>query len=110
MSMSTTRASELDLSLITFAGSDSTLTRQGRDKKKEKKARDVCVEGGRGAIMEAINPGTSINRGNTVLTNFKFPFFVLLSCVVCLPFSGRETFSEYFFRCLISNMDSFERE
>ena len=60
--------------------------------------------------MEAINPGTSINRGNTVLTNFKFPFFVLLSCVVCLPISGRETFSEYFFRCLISNMDSFERE
>ena len=110
MSMSITSLSELDLSLITFAGSDSTLTRQGGDKKKEKKARSVCVEGGRGAIMEAINPGTSINRGNTVLTNFKFPFFVLLSCVVCLPISGRETFSEYFFRCLISNMDSFERE
>ena len=110
MSMSITSLSELDLSLITFAGSDSTLTRQGRDKKKEKKARDVFVEGGRGAIMEAINPGTSINRGNTVLTNFKFPFFVLLSCVVCLPISDGETFSEYFFRCLISNMHSFERE
>ena len=111
MSISITPASELDLSLITFAGSDSTLTQQGGDKKKkEKKARGVCVEGGGEAIMEAINRGTAIFRGNTVLTNFKFPFFVLLSCVVCLPISDGETFSEYFFRCLISNMHSFERE
>ena len=47
MSMSTTRASELDLSLITFAGSDSTLTRQGGDKKKREEGKKcVC---GRGA-------------------------------------------------------------
>ena len=49
MSISITPASELDLSPITFAGSDSTLTQQGGDKKKtEKKARGVCVEGGGG--------------------------------------------------------------
>ena len=58
------------------------------------------MEGGRGAIMEAINRGTAINRGNTVLTNFKFPFFVFLSCAVCLPISERKTFSEYFFVAL----------
>ena len=52
MSMSITPASELYLSLITFAGSDSTLTRQGGDKKKkEKKARGVCGGGGgRGGV------------------------------------------------------------
>ena len=31
--------------------------------------------GGGGAITDAINRGTAIIRGNTVLTNFKFPFF-----------------------------------
>ena len=67
-------------------------------------------KGGGGATIEAINRGTAIIRGNTVVTNFKLPFFVLLSCVVCLPMSDRETFSEYFSRCLISNMHSFERE
>ena len=30
---------------------------------------------GGGAITDAINRGTAIIRGNTVLTNFKFPFF-----------------------------------
>ena len=33
----------------------------------------VCEEGE--SIMEARNRGTAIIRGNTVLTNFKFPFF-----------------------------------
>ena len=45
MSMSITPASELDLSLITFAGSDSTLTRQGGDKKREEGKRCVCGRG-----------------------------------------------------------------
>ena len=31
--------------------------------------------GGGGAITDAINRGTAVIRGNTVLTNFKFPFF-----------------------------------
>ena len=108
MSMSITSASELDLSLITFAGSDFDSAGRGLKKREEGK-RCVCGRG-RGAIMEAINRGTAINRGNTVLTNFKFPFFVFLSCAVCLPISDRKTFSEYFFRCVISNMASFERE
>ena len=61
--------------------------------------------------MEAINREMAIIRENTVLTNFKFPFFSFpLSWVVGSPISNRETFSEYFSRCLISNMHSFERE
>ena len=43
MSVSITPASELDLSLITFAGSDFTLSRQGGDKKKKEKPRGVCA-------------------------------------------------------------------
>ena len=55
--------------------------------------------GGGGAIMEAINRGTAIIRGNTVVTNFKLPFFVLLSCsVLCCLFTH---FRLYFFLCLI---------
>ena len=80
---------------------DQTLLWLGREgiKKREEGKRCVCGRGGggRGAIMEVINRGTAIIRGKTVLTNFKFPFFVLLSCVVCLPISDRETFWEYFF-------------
>ena len=44
MSVSITPASELDLSLITFAGSDFTLSRQGGDKKK-RRSQEVCVRG-----------------------------------------------------------------
>ena len=73
MSMSITSASELDLSLISFVGSDSTLTQQGADKAKRRR-QEVCGRG-RGALMEAINREMAIIRGNTVLTNFKFPFF-----------------------------------
>ena len=60
--------------------------------------------------MEAINREMAIIRGNTVLTNFKFPFFRSLSWVVGSPISNRETFPEYFSRCFVSNMHSFERE
>ena len=110
MSMSITPASELDLSLITFAGSDFTLTGQGGDKAK-KRRQEVCVcvwEGG--GIIEAINRGTAIIRGNTVLRNFKFPFFVpsVLGCWFT-HFRPRDVL-RIFFWCLISNMHSFERE
>ena len=61
--------------------------------------------------MEAINREMAIIRGNTVLTNFKFPFFRSL-CLGLLvhPFQTARRSPEYFFRCLISNMHSFERE
>ena len=49
--MSITLASEIELSLISFAGSDFTLTWQGVDKRTTKKAKVVVVGGG-GALFE----------------------------------------------------------
>ena len=97
------------MSMITFAGSDFTLTRRGGDKAK-KRRQEVCVCGGGGAIIEAINRGTAIIRGNTVLRNFKFPFFVpsVLGCWFT-HFRPRDVLRILFW-CLISNMHSFERE
>ena len=46
--MSRTLASEIELSLISFDGSDSTLTWQGVDKRKTKKAKVVVAGGGGG--------------------------------------------------------------
>ena len=48
--MSRTLASEIELSLISFDGSDSTLTWQGVDKRKTKKAK-VVVAGGGGRLL-----------------------------------------------------------
>ena len=82
--MSRTLASEIELSLISFDGSDSTLTWQGVDKRTTKKARGVR---GGGRLFEgsdyfkyfrlkkAINRGTAIIPGNTVVQRlhyFKF--------------------------------------
>ena len=44
--MSRTLASEIELSLISVDGSDSTLTWQGVDKRKTKKAKVVVAGGG----------------------------------------------------------------
>ena len=49
--MSRTLASEIELSLISVDGSDSTLTWQGVDKRKTKKAK-VVVAGGGGLLFE----------------------------------------------------------
>ena len=81
--MSRTLASEIELSLISFDGSDSTLTWQGVVKRTTKKARGV----GGGRLFEgsdyfkyfrlkkAVNQGTTIIRGNTIVQRlhyFKF--------------------------------------
>ena len=48
-SMAISSATELESSLISFAGSDSTLTRQGVDKKGKKA---IGLGGGGGAIIQ----------------------------------------------------------
>ena len=81
--MSRTLASEIELSLISFDGSDSTLTWQGVQRRTTKKARGVW--GGRlfersdyfkyFRLKKAINRGTAIIPGNTVVQRlhyFKF--------------------------------------
>ena len=62
--MSISSPSELELSLISLAGSGSTLTGQGGHKKREKMARGV--RGGGDYSKKAINRGMAIIRGNTV--------------------------------------------
>ena len=67
----------------------------------------VCVCGGGGGIMEAINRGTAIIRGNTKIRYLRilsFLFFVpsVLGCWFT-HFRPREVL-RIFFRCLISNM------
>ena len=79
MSMSITSVSELELSLISFSGSDSTLTWQGGDKRNRRRQEGWggggwrLFEGGDYfkyfRLKEAINRGTTIIRGNTVCSD-----------------------------------------
>ena len=89
--MSITLTSDLELSLISFDGSDSTLTWQGLDKRTTKKAR--VVKGGGGAIIrgkqlseifsskggdysrKAINRERAIIRSNTVVQRLHYVKF-----------------------------------
>ena len=88
--MSITLTSDLELSLISFDGSDSTLTWQGLDKRTTKKAR--VVKGGGGIIRgkqlseifsskggdysrKAINRGRAIIRSNTVVQRLHYVKF-----------------------------------
>ena len=83
--MAISSATELESSLISFAGSDPTLTRQGVDKK-GKKAIGVGGWGG-GRLFKrrdflkkfpskgAIIRGTAIMRGNTVSMIFHLPVY-----------------------------------
>ena len=70
-------SSASDLSLISFAGSDSTLTWQGGDKRKRKRQEGlggwrgdyfkyIFLKGGHYS-REAINQGKAIIRGNAVI-------------------------------------------
>ena len=55
--MSISSASEFELSLISFAGSDSTSTWQGEGKKKQRMARDVGDDYSRKAINRQMIEG-----------------------------------------------------
>ena len=72
--MSISSASELQLSLISFAGSDSTLTWQGGDKRNRRRqegwGEGQLLKGGDyfkfSRLKGTINRGTAIIPGNTV--------------------------------------------
>ena len=82
--MAISSATELESSLISFAGSDSSLTRQGVDKQGKKA---IGVWGGGGRLFKgrdflkkfpskgAIIRGTAIMRGNTVSMIFHLPVY-----------------------------------
>ena len=76
--MAISSATELESSLISFAGSDSTLTRQGVDKRKGRRPEGW---GGGGdysreeIILKNFRLRGAIIRGNTVSMNFHLPVY-----------------------------------
>ena len=76
--MAISSATELESSLISFAGSDSTLTRQGVDKRKGRRPEGW---GGGGRLFkgrdyfEKFPSKGAIIRGNTVSMNFHLPVY-----------------------------------